>query len=133
MTRKPLLLLASALIMMSCGKGSSTTDKHTAMRQAAQNYYTLLLEEKYDSLVLGIDAPDSLPIDYRSQLADAMAQYKIRETRGRQGLTGFRVVGDSLFPDSISGYTEIELTFGDQSHEQIIMPLVYVDGVWKMK
>lgn len=118
---------------LSCGKEEAKVNTHTAARQAAERYFSLLMEEKYDSLVDFIYVSDSLPSDYHSQLADAMAQYKVSETKRRSGLAAFRITGDSIFADSVSGYARVELTFGDKSKENIILPLLCDEGTWKLR
>lgn len=133
MRNKLTYVCLTLLAFLSCSKQFPKTDPHETARQAAERYYNFLMENKFDSLVLGIYAPDSLPADYRSQLANAMAQYKMSETKRRGGLTAFQVTGDSIMADSINGYVTIRLTFADKSTEQTILPLIYDNEKWKMK
>lgn len=128
-----LYLLAIAALLISCNGNKPERDYHGEMRAAADKYYTLLMDGRYEDFVDGLYTPDSLPADYRSQLVDAVAQYRINETQRRGGLEGFQVVGDSLGPDSCSGFVTIQLLFGDKSTEEILLPLVDDQGVWKMK
>lgn len=118
---------------MSCNKKSELTHREAA-RQAAQQYYDYLLNKQYESFANGMYvADDSLPADYRAQLAEAAAQYAIDETRRHGGLVGANVVSDSLNADSVSGYVCLELTFGDQTSETIALPLVLTAEGWKMR
>lgn len=127
-----LFLLGAAILFLSCSE-KPQRDFHGEMQAAAEQYYNLLMDGRYEDFVDGLYSPDSLPEDYRSQLVDAVAQYRVNETQRRGGLEGFQVLGDSLAPDSCSGFVTIQLLFGDKSTEEIILPLVDDQGVWKMK
>ncbi|MCQ2223448.1 MAG: hypothetical protein MJZ35_06655 [Bacteroidaceae bacterium] len=132
--RHPLAMgLAIAFLSLIACAEQPKRDLHAEMCEAAEQYYTMLMQDNFGSFVDGHYANDSLPEDYRSQLIDAVAQYKVNETERKGGLMEFQVTGDSLYADSTSGFVTIELSFGDQSKEEVILPLVYDGKQWKMK
>ncbi len=127
------LSILAAILMASACADKPERDYHGEMQAAADHYYTLLMDGRYEDFVDGLYSPDSLPEDYRSQLVDAVAQFRINETQRRGGLVGYEVVGDSLAADSCNGYVIIKLLFGDETSEETILPLYDDAGVWKMK
>lgn len=134
--------VSTALLMVACKKEVPAVDLHAQMREAAEQYYGYLLNENYDQFANGISTSnlslegisnDSIPISYRQQLADAAAQYAQKEMKRRGGLIAVHALGDSLYVDSLSGHVDLELTFGDQTQEEIALPMVQEKDVWKMK
>lgn len=132
MKRIAFTTLLLALLAVGCKKQHELSHREAA-RLAAQQYYTYLINGQYESFANGMYVVDSMPADYRAQLADASAQYALSETSKRGGLVGVTVVSDSLNADSVSGYVCLELTFGDQTTETIALPLVLTAEGWKMR
>lgn len=122
-----ILLLSAILLFASCFRGQMT---HKAVRQAAEKYYTMLIEGDYKGFVEGHANASQLPEAFRSQLVDATAQFM---TTGRMCKLGEVVaISDSLFEDS-TAYVMLQLNYNDSTSEQIELALVLEEDGWKMK
>lgn len=135
MKQKTLILSAIAFTLLlavaSCSKKQPTRSQ--SARQAAELYYTFLINGQYESFANCVYTPDSMPTDYRLQLAQAVKQYAENDTRSRGGIADVTVLNDSLSPDSTQDVVTLQLKFGDQTIERVLLPLVFTTEGWKMK
>lgn len=119
--------ILSFFILFSCADGQYS---HKAAREAAQQFYTMLLRGDYEGFVGSYANAKDMPPDYRSQLEDATAQFMARDDMQR--LTSVRALSDSLLPDS-TAYVMLQLNFSDSTSEQVELPLVLTQEGWRMK
>lgn len=124
------LLVALTLSIASCKK---TPTRSETARTAAEQFYAYLQNGQYESFANCIYTPDSMPHEYRLQLAQATKQYIEMDTRNRGGLLDATVISDSVFNDSTEALVNIQLTFGDNTTEKTRMFLVFTADGWKMK
>lgn len=124
------VLLGSSALLTSCKKQPSRSESAS---QAAEQFYTYLINGQYESFANCVYTPDSMPSEYRLQLAQAVKQYAEKDMRSRGGITDATVIADSIFADSTQAIISLQLTFGDNSTEQIQLPLVYTIDGWKMR
>jgi len=110
----------------ACSKGYFT---HEAVREAAVGYYTMLVEGNYKGFVNGYADAKNMPEDFRSQLADATAQFMAGENM--RGLCGVSALSDSLSADS-TAVVMLQLQFSDSTSEEIEMLLILQEDGWKM-
>lgn len=115
-----------ALMMLSCSRGLMT---HDAVREAAEQYYTMLIEGDYRGFVNGYADAASMPEDFRRQLEDAMAQFMAKDDM--RSLCRVEATGDSLSQDS-TAYVRLLLHFSDSTSEQIGLSLILGKDGWKM-
>lgn len=113
------------LLLVSCS-GLMT---HKAAREAAEKYYTMLIQGDYNGFVDGYAYAENLPEDYRSQLVDATAQFM--SEGDMKNLVSVGAISDSLGEDS-TAYVMLQLNFNDSTSEQIELPLVLLEEGWKM-
>lgn len=109
--------------------GCTNYKTHKAVRQAAEEYYAMLIRGEYAAFVDGSVYADSLPEDYRSQLVDAVAQTMAEGQM--QHLVRATAVSDSL-ADS-TAVVMLQLTFADSTREQVQLPLVLGEDGWRMQ
>ena len=102
---------------------------HEAAREAAEQYYTMLIKGDYKGFVNGYANAESLPEDYRSQLVDATAQFMAGDNM--RSLCSVTALSDSLSEDS-TAFVKLQLQFTDSTTEQIELPLVLKEDGWKM-
>lgn len=76
---------------------------------------------------------DSLPVDYRSQLNDAYAQFLAQQFKSRGGIR--EVCVSRAFTDCTQNYTNVllMLCYGDSTTEEVVVPMIERDGRWMMK
>ncbi len=119
--------LVFLLLLVSCS-GSLYT--HEAAREAAEAYYTMLIDGDYKGFVNGYADAEDMPEGFRSQLKDATAQFMASDEM--RSLTNASAISDSLSADS-TAVVMLQLQFSDSTFEQIELPLVLQEDGWKMK
>ena len=120
-------LAVAILLLTSCSKGLMT---HEAARKAAEKHYSKLIRGDYKGFVKGYAGAEEWPADFRSQLADATAQFMAKDDM--RSLMEVKAISDSLGDDS-TAYVMLQLQFSDSTSEQIELPLVLQKEGWKMK
>ena len=103
--------------------------------EAAQGYYQRLLENYPDGFLAGKACYDQLPDDYREQLVKANEQYMKDMQQRHDGLRAVSVSPNVGRTDSTLHvvYAFLLLSYGDSTQEEIAVPMVHVDGEWKMR
>lgn len=99
--------------------------------QAAEAYYTHLIEGKYDKYVQGIAYSDSMTDDYRRQMELLVAMHAEKQQTLRGGYLSARAVGDTVYGDLANVF--LEITFADSTCEEISVPMICIDGIWKLQ
>lgn len=124
-----LLPLFLILLCMACHNEADTYTSQSA-RAAAERYYAALMAGDYETFVDAMER-DSMPADYRQENIDMVAQYA--DLMGyKGGMLAVNSTRDSLYADSLA-YVFLDITFGDSTHEEILVPLVLQDKKWRMK
>ena len=103
--------------------------------EAAQGYYQLLLDGYPDGFLAGKAAYDEMPSDYRDQLVKANEQYVKDMQQKHNGLRSVAISPNVGRSDSTLNvvYTFLLLSYGDSTQEEVTVPMVQVDGDWKMR
>lgn len=113
-------------VWMACSKKES----HPA-GEAALMYYGYLINGQYAEYINSIAYSDSMTDEYKSQMVDLTAQYMAREKEQRGGLVNVRLVGDTIADNVASAF--IEVVYGDSTREEISVPMVLCNGIWKLQ
>lgn len=130
--RKALFLLfAAALAMSACGDRQTSREDYAAM--SAKSYYDSLVAGGYAYFTDGFVGTDSLPPHYREQLVVNAKQYIMGQKKIHNGVDSVRIV--SARTDSVTNVTNVflMLCFEDSIKEEIVVPMIERNGVWKMK
>ena len=100
---------------------------------AAKGYYEHLAAGEFDAYLEGVNGVKDAPDDYKSQYRIAAEQYVKRVNQLHQGIKMVEV--SSAKTDSTLHCTNVflVLTFGDTSREEICVPMVESDGVFRMR
>ncbi len=103
--------------------------------EAAQGYYQRLLDGYPDGFLAGKAAYDEMPSDYRDQLVKANEQYMKDMQQKHNGLCSVAISSNVGRSDSTLHvvYAFLLLSYGDSTKEEVIVPMVQVDGEWKMR
>ena len=103
--------------------------------EAAQSYYQRLLDGYPDGVLAGKAAYDEMPADYRDQLVKANEQYMKDVEQKHNGLRSVVVSPNVGRIDSTLHvvYAFLLLSYGDSTKEEVTVPMVQVDGDWKMR
>lgn len=100
--------------------------------KAAKKYYGYLLKGKYDKFAAGVDGIDSMPDDYKRQIAGSAKMFMDVHAKRNKGIV--KVDGIKAERDTVNGFTYafLMITLGDSVNEQIVVPMVERNGIWKM-
>ena len=131
--RHILTLIGTMLFLFtSCG-GDNAPSREDIAAKAAKAYYDSLLAGGYAYFSSGFIGTDSLPPHYKEQLLVNAKQYIIEQKKQHNGIEGVKVV--TAKTDSVTKVTNVFLTlcFGDSVNEEIVVPMIEKDGLWKMK
>lgn len=120
----------SLFLLLSC---SSPEEKAA---QAALDGYAALAEGRTADFMSMKAGYDSLPDDYRSQLAAAVDGFVGDISRRHGGLSGVTLSANTTRRDSTLDvvYAFLMLSFADSTQEEVCVPMVQTaDGRWLMK
>ena len=131
-------LLASSALLLTLNCWVSCSEKQSPEQQAAeaaQSFYQRLLDGYPDGFLAGRAVYDQLPADYREQLVMANEQYVKDMQEKHAGLRSVTISPNVGRADSTLHvvYAFLLLSYGDTTQEEITVPMVQVDGEWKMK
>ena len=127
MMKKVIVYCLLSVSLFACKKGLMT---HEAAREAAEEFYSMLIEGNYKGFVEGYADAENMPEDFRSQLADATAQFMAKDDM--RSLCRVEATSDSLSEDS-TAYVMLQLHFNDSTSEQVGLSLILTEAGWKMK
>ena len=127
---KHLLIFFLAFLAL-CACSSPTPEEMASL--AAKGYYEHLVNGEYDEFLDGKAGSDSLPDAYRQQLLSGYKQFVSQQNILHNGINEIRVVNARR--DSILNYTNVflMLCFGDSTNEQVSVPMIVHNGIWRMK
>ena len=127
MMKKTIVYCLLSVCLFACKKGLMT---HEAVREAAEEFYSMLIKGDYKGFVEGYADAENMPEDFRSQLVDATAQFMAKDDM--RSLISVEATSDSIGEDS-TAYVMLQLHFSDSTSEQVGLSLVLQEDVWKMK
>ena len=125
--KKAIVYCLLSVSLFACKKGLMT---HEAAREAAEEFYSMLIEGDYKGFVEGYADAENMPEDFRRQLADATAQFMAKDDM--RSLCRVEATSDSLSEDS-TAYVMLQLHFNDSTSEQVGLSLILTETGWKMK
>ena len=125
--KKAIVYCLLSVCLFACKKGLMT---HEAVREAAEEFYSMLIKGDYKGFVEGYADAENMPEDFRSQLEDATAQFMAKDDM--RSLISVEATSDSIGEDS-TAYVMLQLHFSDSTSEQVGLSLVLQEDVWKMK
>ena len=127
-----IVIAVMMLLLVSCG-GDNGPSREDIAAKAAKAYYDSLLSGGYAYFSAGCVGTDSLPPHYREQLLVNAKQYILELKQLHQGINEVKIV--TAKTDSVTKVTNVFLTlcFSDSVNEEIVVPMLEENGVWKMK
>lgn len=127
-----LLLMAAALFNTACNRTEASADTEMALNDTVVNMYNLYINGSYLEYVAMMESLDGKPQEYKQQMADLMKQRHRAQEEEHGGLTSCRVQRiDRKNENYCDAY--VEITFSDNTTDDILLPLVKVAGVWRIK
>lgn len=128
-----LLSVVIATAVLSACSWNKSPEEEAA--KAALAYYHSLLEDSPEDFLQGRVGADSLPDQYRAQLLQTYRHFMAEMEEKHGGIREVSISANVGRRDSTLNltYAFLMLEFGDSTQEEITVPMVEVDGEWKMK
>lgn len=115
----------------SCKK--EEIDPAVVAGNVAKQYYQYLLDGKYEEFVDGYYQPDSIPGVYREQLITNAKMFVGLQKEVHQGMVKVDVAKASVDTANHVANVFLNIAYGDSTTEEVVVPMVLVDGNWMMK
>ena len=133
MTFSRFILSVATILLISCGSDDKVDTDCAEASEAAQEYYSFLVEGRNADFVSSFVCNDSLPPDYRAALDSNASDFMqvMKERHG--GIT--KVSACSASKDSVNNTINVFLTicYGDSTSEKIVVPMTKNKNKWFMK
>lgn len=127
------VLCAILLVLSACSK-ESASDANTLPTDAeVVQMYNHYIQREYGVYVDQMESLDQKPTTYRAQMVNLMKQLRHRQDSLHGGPLSCRVIKMEQSHDSNYCNVFLEITFNDRSYEQILLPLVRKDDIWRLK
>lgn len=91
----------------------------------------MLIDSCYSDFVAAI-RHDSLPEDLLQEETDMIAQFAYIQQRRHNGIKSAKASRDSLYGDSLANVF-VSINFGDNTSEEVLLPLIFTNGRWMMQ
>ena len=124
------LFVFLGMLGMSCG--NPTAEEMASL--AAKGYYEHLIHGEYEQFLQGkVGLNKHSEEEYWNQLRDNCHQFVHQQEQAHRGIHEVRVVNAKT--DTLQKYTNVfmMLCFGDSTNEEIVVPMVELDGRWYMR
>lgn len=117
-------------VLFSCSKEDRRLNK---AGQAAVVYYTCLKNGQYARFVDGMLSCDSAPETFRAQMVVLTKQFAMREKELNGGIKTVVLDRESIMSDGRSAEVFLDLTYNNNTQEEVVLPMIYKDGEWRMQ
>lgn len=118
-----------AAFLIAC-TSKEQPDEMTA-GEAAEGYYLLLKSGQYAAFVEGMAGIDEFPEDYRQQLQQLVEQQM--QTRWRKHGQWLSINVTDVQEQDSTANVMLYIAYGDHTSEQILLPMILIDGEWYMQ
>ncbi len=127
---RKIIMFAICLLVAACKK---EINHEEIAANAAQQYYSYLMNGDYEAFVDGTYRADTIRPAYRQQLLDNMKMFVAQQQEEHQGIKSFTVKRVEL--DSLITKADVFLilTYGDSCKEEVLLPMVQHEGLWYLR
>lgn len=129
--KKIFYILLLITILFSCG--SQKKDPSEIVGKTAKIYYDYLLNGDYNAFVDGMNQPERIPDNYREQLVANAKMFIGQQKEDHKGIKKIAVSAAKADTIHNTGDAYLLLTYGDNTTEQVVVPMVKRKGVWYMR
>lgn len=121
------------LLFASCSSSTPEEQARTGAMVAAQSGYDRLLSGDYSGFIACREGMADIPSSFREQMIDTYKMYIASEQKVHGGIS--RATATRAVMDSTLNIMQVFmlLSYGNGSQEEIVVPMVYSDGEWKMR
>lgn len=126
---RKLLYIFSAFFLFSCVEKNPSEVASTT----AKLYYDHLLEGRYEEYIDGFYRLDSIPSTYRTLLVENAQMFIHQQKQERKGLREVTVLRAQADTALHVAHVFLLFSYGDDSKEEVLVPMVERKGVWYMR
>ena len=130
--RKILLSFVVVLVLAGCGKSKPVS--HEIAGKAAAQYYSYLQHGNIKAFVDGTYFSKPIPKSYRALLEKNATTFAGEQDSLHKGIKTVKVSrADVMKNDTTLAAVYLQLAFGDNTSEEVLVPMIKRKGVWYMK
>ncbi len=125
--------LCMGAMFSSCGRSTSAEPlplDTIAVADSAVAYYLLQSQGKYEAYVSKMHSCDSMPDDYKKRTVLMLKQHQAFVEKTKQGVKGAKVIRTEFHQEGKMANVFLEVTFCDNSQEEVMFPMVYDNNRW---
>lgn len=129
-----LLPCALALLLLTACKGEEQPKAPTGpASEEVERIYNLFVQGRYEAYVDEMASCDSMPTAYRQQMIDLFKQHAHLQRQRNGGAVKGTVERMDVTPNGLHANVFLRVIYADQSHEEIMLPMVKVDDRWRLE
>lgn len=118
------------LLLSSCGSRDASLPSDPG--EAAIHYVRCLADGRYDEYIRGMVSCDSATEAYKKQMLVLYKQMVVAKKKEFGTLKSLRHLRSDISGDS-SALVYLQLVYANDSTEDVMLPLVCLDGQWRMR
>lgn len=124
--------IAASTACTSCREKTPDEECRTAQDSLVENMVGLYITENYEQYVNMMESNDRKPAAYRAQMVNLLKQRHRQQEEEHGGPKACRLVKtDDRGPEYRDAY--VRMIFRDGTAELIVLPMVCVNGEWRLK
>lgn len=120
----------SVLLMPSCGSRDASLPSDPG--GAAIHYVRCLADGRYDEYIRGMASCDSATEAYKKQMLVLYKQMVVAKKKEFGSLKSLRHLRSDISGDSLA-LVYLQLVYANDSTEDVMLPLMCIDGQWRMR
>ncbi len=125
-----LFLSVVLLVSASCHRPSLDDLSDESARYAAEFYYAMLVEGRFDEYVAAMEHSGEMRPEMRSQMVALMAQFVDDIKMNKGGLVSAKATSDSLSGNEACVF--LDVLYADSTQERVAFPMVFQQQ-WKIR
>lgn len=131
-SRNYILFVCLAVVLASCSN-EKQAEKHETPEEVALAAYNHLIKYEYEDYVKLVHSGDSITETYRQGLLATVKQFMARQNDEKKGIKSASVVDEKTVSNDNYALVMLILTYGDSTSEEVAVPVVKVNDVWRLR
>ena len=102
--------------------------------EIAETAYAHIIKGEYDEYLSGAyRVYDSIPQRYHNSLVNVLKQAAENEKKERKGMVSAKAIAENTNEKATYSVVRIDITYGDSTKEEIVVPVIKYNGRWRLK
>ena len=123
--------IAVLLFLSGCKKEKDEQSLDEIVCKQAESYYQSLVGGSYADFLEGLSGTSSMLPEQREQALDALKMFCQIQQKNHGGIVKSRGVNANIQGDRAEVF--VGLIYADSIREKIVVPMILVEGIWKME